>query len=374
MTTTRKNGIASVYQRTTGTRAWVAEVWFDGTRKRISAPTRPEAYSAAEEWLDGRDRRSGGERTVAELATMWTQSALKPSGRRKATINTHEWALGYVVDRFGHLPAHELRALDIQDWLAEVRQTRNGKPMSKSSLKKLRNALATIYRFGMLHRIVSENPALVTDLPDAATATRVSLSVADAVKLYRHLEGDEMFGPLFRLQMLTGLRPGEAAGLQWSAIEGDVLVVRTAARTVDGRVEMTDQLKTSSSRRTLHLSPEALALLAAQRRHVAARQLAASRWYDHDLVFPNSLGRPHNAASLRRSLTTLCRKAEVPRITPHELRHTAASLMADAGVPLESVSNVLGHAELRITQNYVHQLKPAVGADASAATARVLGR
>jgi len=72
-------------------------------------------------------------------------------------------------------------------------------------------------------------------------------------------------------------------------------------------------------------------------------------------------------SNCRRAFTALCEQAHVPTVTPYELRHTAASLLIDAGVPPYEVADQLGHTDLRmIERHYRHRLHPTVTAGAAA--------
>jgi len=89
------------------------------------------------------------------------------------------------------------------------------------------------------------------------------------------------------------------------------------------------------------------------------------QWQDLGLVFPTSRGTLLDPANLRRSLRTVTEQAGLGRWHPHELRHSAASLLSAAGVPLEEVADVLGHASTRVTSaTYRHRTTPTVEAAA----------
>jgi len=80
---------------------------------------------------------------------------------------------------------------------------------------------------------------------------------------------------------------------------------------------------------------------------------------------PTGRGTLLDPANLRRSLRTVTEQAGLGRWHPHELRHSAASLLSAAGVPLEEVADVLGHASARVTSaTYRHRTTPTVEAAA----------
>ena len=92
------------------------------------------------------------------------------------------------------------------------------------------------------------------------------------------------------------------------------------------------------------------------RRPATPVPLVGAQWQDLGLVFPTSRGTLLDPANLRRSLRTVTEQAGLGRWHPHELRHSAASLLSAAGVPLEEVADVLGHASTRVTSaTYRHR-------------------
>ena len=107
------------------------------------------------------------------------------------------------------------------------------------------------------------------------------------------------------------------------------------------------------TRRTLRLTPVALAALRAHRvRQNAERLKVGERWCDDDLVFPNSVGRPINPSNLyRRGFRPLLSKACLgdEGFTFHSLRHTFATTLAERGVHPATAQKLLGHKDIRMT-------------------------
>jgi integrase len=157
------------------------------------------------------------------------------------------------------------------------------------------------------------------------------------------------------------LRKGEALGAAWTDIDLDrgLLTVRQALKRVGGAVSLGD-VKTSGSRRMINLPDAVVAALRSHRARQAAERLAAGpSWHESGLVFTTPIGTPIDPSNFRRQFDKICNKAGLVGWHPHELRHSAASIMLAAGVPLEVVSRVLGHASIRITADvYGHIMDP----------------
>jgi integrase len=98
-------------------------------------------------------------------------------------------------------------------------------------------------------------------------------------------------------------------------------------------------------------------------------------WEDHDLVFPNEVGRPVEPSNLlRRSYARLLKRADVPKVRFHDLRHTYATLALRDGVPVKVVSETLGHASITLTLDTYSHVLPDMQDDAAARMEALLGR
>jgi site-specific recombinase XerD len=78
----------------------------------------------------------------------------------------------------------------------------------------------------------------------------------------------------------------------------------------------------------------------------------AARWPDNDLVFTTQLGTPLDAANVRRAFRQVAEHAglQAEEWTPRELRHSFVSLLSSAGIPIEDIAHLVGHANTRTTE------------------------
>jgi integrase len=173
--------------------------------------------------------------------------------------------------------------------------------------------------------------------------------------------------------LMLGLRPGEATGLTWADIDIDagVIHVRRSLKLEGGELVLSDRLKTSKSQRSIDAPPDVIDAMRRHRSRQASERLEVGPLWSNpdDLAFTTTIGHPLDPNNLRRTFARVTERAGLGRWKPHELRHSAASIMSASGLPLEEVADVLGHDGTRMTALvYRHAVKPTIDG-----AARVMG-
>jgi integrase len=189
-----------------------------------------------------------------------------------------------------------------------------------------------------------------------------------------HESGDRLEA-LYVLAIHTGLRQGELLGLKWDDVDledGSLQVRRTLTITKDGPVFTSP--KTTGSRRSVKLTSNAIEVL----KHHLERQLAetdrvGSLWRENGLIFASESGEPLNRHNLtRRSFKPLLKRAGLPQIRFHDLRHTCATLLLIRNVNPKIVSEMLGHSTIAITLDTYSHVLPNMRNQAAAAMEEAL--
>jgi integrase len=159
------------------------------------------------------------------------------------------------------------------------------------------------------------------------------------------------------LSLTLGLRPGELRKLSWDHVDldqGVIHVWRSASRTGD--------VKTPSSKRSLALPRRAVTALVAHRKlQVAERLAAGATWQDNNLVFCHEDGRMYTSDAFNWRFSKMTRRAGIGHWHAHEGRHTAVSIMSSNGLPLQEISDTVGHKSTHVTETvYRHVIVPAI--------------
>jgi integrase len=175
-----------------------------------------------------------------------------------------------------------------------------------------------------------------------------------AQRLIAAAEADPNIGSYLILSVMTGIRPEEARALRWDHVDGDTIMVWRSTR-------VHSDVKTVKSRRTLQIPAAAVAALQRRReKQEQDRAVARELWQETGLVFTTSIGTAMDSHNVRRSMRRLTQAAGLgDGWTPRELRHTFVSVMSEAGVPIEEIAALAGHATTRTTELvYRKELRP----------------
>jgi integrase len=226
-------------------------------------------------------------------------------------------------------------------------------------------------RLGLAQRNVSElvDPPRMRHHEMTTLSEQQARALIDATRSMRH-------EALYVVALATGMRLGELLALKRRDIdlERATLNVRaTLQRTSEGLILAAP--KTAHNRRTIALSRTAVAAFRQHRaRQLEERLGKGEAWHDMDLVFANEIGRPLEAGNvLRRSFWPLLKRAELPHMRFHDLRHTAATLLLGRGINPKVVAEMLGHSHISITLGLYSHVTPHMQQQAAAAMDGALG-
>ena len=357
-------GEGTITQLSNGT--WRGRVLVNGRRESVTCATREELKALLRELraTDGLPPASDAP-TLGEWCAIWLAD-YTPEGVSGNALAAYRWSLS----RFDSLAAVPMDTLETAQIEGRLRQLAGG-GMSRRSLTIARGHLGMAIDAYTAPRRISWNPARAVRIPKAAATAdeRRALSAEQARAFVAAARGGPHEAALV-LMVYLGLRPGEACGLPWSAVDLDagtldVVQFRRVTRAPGRSSVVTMAGPKARSDRRLALPLPVVAALRRRQAAQAAERLAAPTWADYGLVVTTSSGRPLDAANLRRRVRLVGKAAGIdwsPALRPYELRHTAASLLVESGLALEEVADLLGHSVEVLIDHYRHRSKRVVSA------------
>ena len=316
---------------------WLAR-WRDpGGRQRKKSFTRK---ADAQRWLDQlrADQHRGqyidpaaGKSKVADQAARWLGGL---AHLKKSTYERYRVAVeNHVIPSFGSWTLGEVRHSDVASWVAQMSE-RGLKP---GTVRQTHRVLSLIFDSAVKDGRIARNPAAGVALPRQVRAEPRVLTAVEVADLVA-AAGDE--GLSVAVLAFTGLRFGELAGLRVKRVDllRRRLVVAESVTEVSGRLVWSTP-KTHQTRSVPF--PNSLAS--------SVEQLTDGRGPD-DLLFTAPEGGALRLRNWRRRVfDPAVRKLDLIDVTPHDLRHTAASLAIASGANVKAVQRMLGHASAAMT-------------------------
>lgn len=211
--------------------------------------------------------------------------------------------------------------------------------------------------------------------PRVPHAEMRTLTAVQARHLIHATETDSLRA-LYAVALASGARQGELLALRWADCDlraGTIRITRTLDRGARGWTFT--EPKMASSRRTVPIGPTALEALRRHRKAQTEQRLRlGAAWTDLDLVFPSVVGTPLNGSNLLTRHYALLAGAGLPRVTWHDLRHSTATMLLEAGVHPRMVAERLGHATPSLVMNLYGLVTERMQGEATAATEAALRR
>jgi len=324
---------------------------------------------------NGRDDESRSLTVGAYLTRQWLPG-------KKLTVRTSTYR-GYLhkaerhilpalgTTRLRGLRAHHLESLyDRMLHPADGRRALAPKTVYEVHLI-IRSALRDAVRRGLVYR----NVALVAHAPRLRSIPKVEQQAwnAEQLRLFLRAAAGHRLFPALWLSAMTGMRRSELLGLRWHDIDFDKATVSINRGLVAIGYELHESRgKTDNSRRPIELDPTTIAVLRGWQALQAAEYDAVGI-DDPGWVFASADGRPIHPHALSQAFERIARRAGVPVIRLHDLRHTHGTLLIKDLVPVKVVSERLGHANIAFTiETYQHVL-PGMQADAARTFEALIG-
>jgi integrase len=301
--------------------------------------------------------------TVGEYLDVWLKGSVYGSVRRSTYDRDTNLVKNHIKPVLGGLKLKKLNSAHVQSFYRD----RLDKGLSASTVYKMHDILRRGLAQAAKWHLVQRNVADTVKPPKPAQKEICALSIAETRRLLEAAGGDRLEA-LYVLAVTTGMRQGELLALRWQDVdvENAVVSVRRTLTRSGGRVVFGEP-KTKKSRRSIRLTPQAVeALKSHLERQLQDMEILGDRYQDQGLVFTTDTGAPINPSNLRqRSFAPLLKRAGLPHMRFHDLRHTCATLLLSRGVHPKFVQELLGHATIAITLDTYSHVMPSMG-DATA--------
>jgi integrase len=357
----------------------------DGKRRQITR--QPFARKGdAEKWLKDELQRVREGRPTLPSNTSMSELLDEWLAQRKPSLepNTYNDYAGMIERRLkphlGHHRVKHLRPNHLVTMLDALRRpgaNRRGKkprPLSETSLQHTYDLLHVVLDYAVRQRLVAHNVTADVDRP-RRQPREVEVWSARQLAVFLDSCGDDRLFPLLQLASHTGARRSELLALRWASVDLAAGTVSIASRRTRVGYEMVHRpgTKTAAGARVIDLDPTTIDVLRSWRKaQDAERDVWGEGYVDSGYVFTAESGEPVHADHVANRYDRLVAAAPVPALHFHGLRHTHATLLLKAGVPVHVVAQRLGHSSPALTLSIYSHVLPRQQAAAAAAFARLV--
>ncbi len=351
----RANGEGSIFQRKDG--RWVGVyVVVDAnhtcTRKYVYAKTKAKCAEKLREALIEKERNQttiNSQDTVGSFYKAW-RDIIAPNYLEPTTIEQYEWVFNdYILPLLGNKPLKRLSIMDVQKLINTV----YSKTKSARTCKEVRYCLSGVLKRAISQQLINYNPVAGVEAPSYKPEEKQPWSIEE-LKTFLSATTHCRYFPIFKLASYYGMRKGEVLGLRAKDIElyreplGDcygLIHIRQQVSLIKNIPTIREKLKTKSSRRDLPITEEMKSFLL---------PLLENKG-EEELLFHTASNNPINPNNLLRAYKREIKRLGLRYITMHCLRHTACTLLRDAGVDPKTAQVIMGHADISTTLKvYTH--------------------
>ena len=282
----------------------------------------------------------------------WLPHQKAEKENRETTLTFYEQILKVMRPHFDPLRMQDITDRHVTQYLNYLKntyRTAQGKVLSPKTIRHHYRVLSVIFKYALKVECISVNPLDKVDVPKLPQHKVDAMTKGDVSEFIRAIENLPLRQRLmYTLLLTTGLRRGELFGLQWGDVDltnGVLFVLRNVTNTY-GKGIAIGEPKTEMGTRTLPLTAKAVEFLTQYR--------AEENPTDDVFLFhaADSLHKPQDPTYITKHMRKFMKRMGLPAMSPHDLRHTCATLLLQSGADIKSVQDLLGHADASTTLNF----------------------
>ncbi|BCD08908.1 TPA: tyrosine-type recombinase/integrase [Bacillus cereus] len=280
---------------------------------------------------------------------------------KKQTLNTYRWIVEkHIIPAIGDVELTKLNPMIIQGLYNKLTKE---KALSDENIQKVHTLINDSLKKAERWGLIARNPAALVDRPKAVKKEITVWNVEEVRQFLKYAKKSGRYYIAFLLALTTGMRQGEILGLRWKDVDFENSCVRiTQTLSSDGK-DLLPYTKTKSGSRTIDLPEETVTALKKHWLFIRGEREKNRSYKNLDLVVCTEFGTPTHKSNIRRVFRSIIKKADIPKIRFHDMRHTHATLLLLQGVNPKIVSERLGHADVRITLDTYSHLLPSMQKD-----------
>lgn len=295
---------------------------------------------------------------VDYINQVWFPLRIENHNLKPTTIAFYRHMANLIQDYFADAILQSISPLDLQRFFVYLRtecRSKKGMLLSAKTIRHQYGVLNLMFDFALQQELIVKNPMERVEAPSLEKHQVDALTPEQAIRFFEVLKTCPLeFRAMLHLLLTTGIRRGECMGLQWKDIDSDKRILR-----IERGVTYTPKTgivistpKTRNSIRTIPLLQSTLELMLQLKMQI--QKMHPDTILNEAFIFSggNDIFSPKDPNSVTRRVKRFMLRNGFPDLSPHDLRHSCATLLLTEGADVKSVQELLGHADASTTLNF----------------------
>lgn len=292
------------------------------------------------------------------IEDIWFPLRVKNGDIKPSTVAFYQYESKIITNYFKGFVLQEISAMDIQKYFIYLRneyKTQAGKALSAKTMHHQYVTLNVMFGYAEQHGLIAKNPMRTVNAPKNEKKTVDAMNREEAKQFFEALAACPLdFRCILHLMITTGMRRGECLGLKWKDLDENAQTI-TIERNVSYTAEsglIVNTPKTANSIRTVPTMPTTLDLL--RRLKMQTKRRFPNAILNDAFIFygEKDLFVPRDPSAVTRRVKRFMKNNGLPDLSPHDLRHSCATLLLAQGADIKSVQEMLGHKDSSTTLNF----------------------
>lgn len=323
--------------------------------------------------------------TLIEFSDKWLDLYSKTGDVKISTVRVRNHEINNVKAYFKEVKVKDITSLMYQDFLLYLSSN-----FAYNTLIGIHRTAKMIFNKAIEMKLISNNPTQYAKVPKKIKTVEELENETEIPKYFEKEELNEFLEltkqdpnkqnyVIFLTLAYTGMRIGELCALKWKDIDftsNEISIYKTYYNPTNNTPNYTLLTpKTKNSKRKIQVDDLLIEVLKNHKSRQNEFKSDTPSWYDEGFVFTkyiNYLGYPETPKQVEIVMARIVEKNNLKKLTPHGLRHTHVSLLAEAGVGLQEIMERLGHKDDETTTSIYMHVTKAMKIEASAKFSKLM--
>jgi len=339
----RFNNEGSIYKTKDG--YWRAQISIEGERIGHAAKT----FEDCKNWLDTTKKQieeglsyQGANILFRDYMKTWLEM-IKENRRPKTYFQYQDLYARFLENKFGKMKIKDIKPILVEAYLTSIQKDGVGDRTAQLLYSILHTAFANALKKGLVGR----NPIDAVNKPKIKSPRKKVLLDSSQVQLFLIATSGERLEALYHLAIASGMRQGEILGLYWSDIDfyKNTIKIQRQIQRIPRQGLVFSPPKTETGNRIISIGESTLEQMKKHKqRQKFDKEYLGDRWKESELVFTSTIGTPIDPKNLNLDFKRVLRKAGLPNMRFHDLRHSSITiLLNEIGVPIKVAQSRSGH-------------------------------